>query len=138
MNGPRVVARGKEVAVAWHTEAGGKPRVQFATSADAGATFGDSVVVDEAEPLGRADVAGLEEGRHAVCWLGRIDAKRAEVRVRLLGASGMPGEVVSIGEVPADRTSGFPRMASLGASLLVAWTDPTDGYRVRTARVTEP
>ena len=138
MNGPRVVARGKEVAVAWHTEAGGKPRVQFARSADAGATFGDSVVVDEAEPLGRADVARLDDGGHAVCWLGRIDAKRAEVRVRTIGLDGKPGEVVSVGEVPADRASGFPRMASLGSSLIVAWTDPTDGYRVRTARVTEP
>ncbi len=138
MNGPRVVSRGKEVSVAWHTEAGGKPRVQLATSADRGATFRESILIDEDGPVGRADVALLDGGRTAVCWLGRLDAKRAEVRVRSIGADGKPGDAIPVGEVPADRSSGFPRMASTGSSLIVAWTDPTNGFRVRTAVVTDP
>lgn len=134
-----MVVRGKEVAVAWYTEAARKPLVRFALSADGGKTFGPSVVVDDADPLGRVDVARLDDGRHAVSWLGRLDAKRAEVRVRVVGAKGPEGDAHAIAEVTAERTSGFPRLASLGDSLLVAWTDPVPGgYRVRTARLTEP
>ncbi|GEM_PF-6916747 len=36
------------------------------------------------------------------------------------------------------RSTTFDREGNLGASLLVAWTDPSGGYRVRTALVTEP
>lgn len=137
MNGPRVVARGKTLAVAWHTEAGGKPRVQFARSTDGGESFEESIVIDDVDPLGRADVASFGEGRHAVCWLGRIDSKRAQVRVRLVAADGAPGPPANVAQVPAARASGFPRMAAHGESILIAWTDPTAGYRVRTARASE-
>ncbi|MEN9839268.1 MAG: hypothetical protein RL177_747, partial [Bacteroidota bacterium] len=32
------------------------------------------------------------------------------------------------------RKSGFPRMAQLGGGLILAWTDPENGYSIKTMR----
>ena len=59
VNGPSVSADGRKVAVAWFTAAKETPRVKVIFSTDAGATFGQPIQVDEANPVGRVDVSIL-------------------------------------------------------------------------------
>src|SRR5688572_21183066 len=81
VNGPSVAADARRVAVAWFTEAGKKPSVKVAFSADAGATFGGPVQVDDGEAAGRVDLLLLPDGSALVCWMsgnaegGAIDRK---------------------------------------------------------------
>lgn len=84
VNGPAVAAggpQGRQVAVAWFTASGNRPRVQVAFSADAGAHFETPVAIDAESPVGRVDVALDDAGDAIVTWLGGVDASNAAVRL---------------------------------------------------------
>src|SRR5208282_866103 len=53
-NAAVAAAKGDNLAVAWYTAAGDKPRVEVAFSANTGTTFGKPVVVNTAQAYGYA------------------------------------------------------------------------------------
>ncbi|MBA4054237.1 MAG: hypothetical protein C0490_05960, partial [Marivirga sp.] len=59
VNGPRVVAEGSFVAVAWYSAADGQSKVNLSFSDDAGETFGKPVQIDEGSAIGRVDILCL-------------------------------------------------------------------------------
>ena len=119
---------GLRVAVAWFTLADAKPRVKLAFSADAGATFGPAIAVDDGQPLGRVDTLLLEDGSALVCWLEQAgDANR--LRVRRVRADGSLGPATTVEAAARVRGNAFPQMARAGNTVVIAWTDD----RVRTA-----
>jgi hypothetical protein len=132
VNGPAAAARGERVVVAWFTAADENPRVHLAISADAGATFGAPVRVDDGDPIGRVDVVMLDNGDALVSWLERV-GEGAEIRLRRVSAAGEARESWLIGGTSAARASGFPRMARSGDTLVFAWTEPGEPSQVRTA-----
>lgn len=138
VNGPQLAARGDTVAIAWFTAPDNAPAVYVAYSFDAGATFGERIRVDEGEPLGRVDVELLPNGLAAVAWLERTD-EEAAVRVRIVEADGGVGPATTVSATSESRSSGFPRMARTGDSLLIAWTMIGDdgGMRVASLRLAE-
>lgn len=135
MNGPALDADGPRVAVAWFTKgADGVPRVLLARSEDAGQTFGPPIRIAERAALGRAAVALLPDGGAAVAWLDE-EGGAARLRLRRAGKDGALSPALDVASVLADRSSGFPRLARAGAGLVLAWTDPSRGPRLRTALV---
>jgi hypothetical protein len=132
VNGPSVSADGRRVAVAWYTEAGEQPRVKVTFSADAGATFGSPIAVDDGQAMGRVDVVLLPDGSALVCWMsGTVDG--GAINVRRVRADGRLGPVAVIARTDISRSSGFPRMARLGDEVYFAWTEFGKPSRVRTA-----
>lgn len=138
VNGPSVVAQGDTVAVAWFTGARDTARVNVAFSADAGATFGAPIRVDDGLPVGRVDVEFDGAGRALVTWLERVGTEGAEVRLKSVRASGGLSPVITVARSSAARTSGFPRMVRSGDEVMFAWTVPGDSARIQlaTMRVT--
>jgi hypothetical protein len=134
VNGPALAASGGHVAVAWFTMAGGKPRVKIAFSPDSGANFGQPAAVDDGRPLGRVDVILLDAGAALVSWLEQTE-KGAELRVRRMRADGTRDAALSVADVGAARSSGFPRMAASQGEVTIAWRDDAES-RVRTAVLT--
>jgi hypothetical protein len=134
VNGPAVDARGRRVAVAWYAAPDSQPRVQLAFSTDAGARFGPPVRIDAGNPAGRVDVVLRDDGSALVSWIERLAGERAEVRVREVGADGRAGAWQTVTASSAARASGFPRMASAGGAIYLAWTEPGTPSRVRVAR----
>jgi len=135
VNGPSVAADGRRVAVAWFTAANNTPRVNVVISNDAGATFGQSIQVDNGSPIGRVDVLLLPDGSALVSWLERT-AKGGEVRARRIQASGSRDSSILIAETSTARSSGFPHIARSGNEIIFAWTQPGNQgnpSRVRTA-----
>ena len=132
VDGPGIAARGSDVAAAWYTSAGARPRVLAASSTDGGEHFGPPVRVDDGFPVGRTDAVFLADGSVLVSWIERT-ADAAEIRVRRLTRAGERGESVTVAATSSARTSGFPRLDRSGDKLLVAWTDGTDPTRVHTA-----
>ncbi|HUO82496.1 MAG TPA: sialidase family protein [Gammaproteobacteria bacterium] len=132
VNGPAVAARDRRVGAAWFTAAGGKSRVYFASSDDAGRSFSEPVQVDAAAPLGRVDVVLSEHGA-IVSWLARPGRGGAEIRLRRIDADGNAGEIQVLASTSAARSSGFPQMISLGDRLVLAWTEAAEPSRLRTA-----
>ena len=133
VNGPSIVADGRNVAVAWFTGARDTARVNVAFSQDAGATFSAPVRVDDGNPAGRVDVEFDGRGRALVTWLERTTAEGAEVRIRAIAPDGRASPAIVIATSAGARASGFPRMARTGDSLVLAWTVPGDSARVKLA-----
>ena len=61
--------------------------------------------------------------------LARLDVAQGDARliVSIHDARGATVGDVELARLPAQRLSGFPRMAASGERLLIAWTDPSDG-----------
>ena len=133
VNGPAVAAEGNRVVVAWYTGANDRRNVKVAFSSDAGASFGEPVMVDDGRPVGRVAVI-MTQGDALVSWLEDTPGG-AEVRVRRITASGERGESMAVTRTSAARPSGFPRMVRSGDRVVFAWRDPdtADGARIRTA-----
>lgn len=135
VNGPAIAAHGRHVVAAAYSEAGGQPVVQLRTSSDAGVNWQPAVTVAAGDTLGRLDVLALDNGRFV---LSRIDsvAGNAVLRLSLHGADGKRVQQQDLATLPEGRLSGFPRMAALGATVFVAWTEAVASRpQVRAARV---
>lgn len=134
VNGPAIAAQGKNVAVAWFTAAQDRPRVLVAFSKDAGATFSRPIVVDDSSPLGRVDLALDGQGDAIVCWADSLP-KPPAIRLRRVSAAGEAGEPIVVAETTAARASGFPRLERSGETLLIAWVESGEVFRLRAATV---
>jgi hypothetical protein len=133
VNGPAVAAHGRRVAVAWFTAVANQPRVKLAFSQDAGASFGEPVLVDDGAPAGRVDVLLLEDGSALVCWLEKLPGGGA-LRLRRVWPEGQRGASVTVAAAGTARSNGFPQMVRIGQRLVLAWT----GVRVLTATLPVP
>ncbi|MEQ1609376.1 MAG: sialidase family protein [Hyphomonadaceae bacterium] len=136
VNGPAVAAVGDTVAVAWFTGANDEERVNLAFSTDGGASFGEPIRVDDGNPVGRVSLSLSARGQARVAWIERIgEQEEAEIRLRMIRDDGVRSEPLLVAKTSAARDAGFPRMASVGEDVILAWTDISDGSRVRVARV---
>ena len=132
VNGPSIAADGKRVAVSWFTAAKASQRVNVAFSADAGASFGQPVQVDEGSPVGRVQVQLLGDGSALVCWLERT-AKGGEIKVRRVRHDGSRDQALTVAVAGVARATGFPRMTRAGEEIIFAWTDASSPSHVRLA-----
>jgi hypothetical protein len=134
VNGPAAAAAGSELAAAWYTAAGQRPRILVAFSGDAGATFEPPIEVDAPlgarAPLGRVGIVVDRPGEALVSW---IAAEREDGRllIRRIARDRRRGAELEIAAVAASRASGSPRLALLGIHAVLAWT----GAPLRTIRV---
>lgn len=134
VNGPAIAAVDDTVAVAWFTAAGPTPtpRVRIAFSRDGGREFDAPIDVDTGRPAGRVDVVVLENGFALVTWIESGEGS-ARILARRVDPGGALGPPVPVATVSASRAAGFPRIAPRGRDVVVAWTEPGDPPRVRTA-----
>lgn len=128
VNGPRIVANGNTVVVAWYTAPEGNARVNVIFSKDGGATFGNPVRVDEGKTIGRVDLEFIGESTVFVTWMEGTTIKGAHVN-----ESGKD-HTITIAESSDARSSGFPQLARSGNTLVFAWTDDKE-KSVKTAMI---
>ena len=134
VNGPAIDADGGGAAAAWFTAAGNRPRVRAAFSADGGATFGAAIDVDAAAPVGHVTIAMLDARSAAVAWWRRA-ATGAELAIRSVSSAGELGPARVLAASDESRPESVPQLLRSGDRLLLAWTEPGDPGRVRTAYV---
>ncbi|SHH77559.1 hypothetical protein SAMN04488109_5316 [Chryseolinea serpens] len=130
VNGPRVVANGNFLAIAWYTVSGGKSKVNVIFSEDGGESFGKPVQVDEGRAVGRVDLVILEGKSVMVSWMEGPTIKAAKVH-----ADGTKDSSLIIASSSEARSSGFPQMTKSGNEIFFAWTDDKDKM-VKIARLT--
>lgn len=118
VNGPRVDARGNNMAVARFTSPDKKGQVSVAFSKDGGANFGNPIRVDEGETIGRVDIILLDDKTAMVSWMEGDAIKAAKIH-----ADGTKEPSITIASSSQSRSSGFPQMTKSGNSILFAWTD---------------
>jgi hypothetical protein len=121
VNGPRIIADGNNLAVAWFSMPDNKAQVNVIFSQDGGETFGKPIRVDEGRVIGRVDVVMSKDGDAVVSWMEGMVIKAAKVN-----RDGKVGTPVVIATSSESRSSGFPQMTIAGEQLLFAWTDDKD------------
>jgi hypothetical protein len=136
VNGPAIAVDDRRFAIAWFTKTrlGDRPSVVARLGSWRGRPRGASFRVDDGAPVGRVSVAIVNHDTTIVSWLEQAD-DRLELRVRGLGNWSRWGESHTIAKLPDSRESGFPRMAAVDGSALLAWTEPGEASQVRVARV---
>ena len=132
VNGPALSAEGRHVAIAWFSATGDEGHAYAAFSADAGASFGTPIRLDDVSALGRVDVQLLADGSALSTWIEFAD-DRAQFKVRRVVPSGQQGQAMAVSALNAGRASGYPRMVRAGREIVFAWTEAGDTPRVRTA-----
>ncbi|MCO4812685.1 MAG: hypothetical protein KC572_13875 [Gammaproteobacteria bacterium] len=134
VNGPSIVARGEQVAVAWFTAASDLPVVKVVRSADSGVSFTDPLEIASGAINGYVGLAALEQGSLAVSWVAKNEAGDNVLRVRAVSGSGEPGPVQDVATIHQLRV--FPQLAFVDDHLWFAWTDDdTDQRYLAAARI---
>ena len=121
VNGPRVVAKGNIVAVAWFSMPKSESEVNVIFSKDGGATFSQPVRVDEGSAIGRVDVVMLDDVNAMVSWMEGATIKAMKVNI-----NGTKETPIIIASSSDSRSSGFPQMTKSKDRLIFAWTDDKD------------
>jgi hypothetical protein len=130
---------GQELAVAWFSAPGDRPRMTFARSLDGGATWSPPELLAPSaggKPMGQLALAPLAPpGRgFAIAWLEGV-AGGSEIRLALVDANGKVGASQPIARTGAGRAAGIPRLAAAANRLALLWVDNTapDGKSLRFA-----
>lgn len=134
VNGPSIVARGDDMAIAWFTAANDTPRVQVVISSDGGSTFGEPIEIASGRIAGYAGITILDDRSFAVSWVSRSESGNNAINVRRVSAVGHldPAHIVA----ESNQLRLFPQIAYRDKNLVLAWTDESDEQRrLRVARV---
>jgi hypothetical protein len=118
VNGPRLAARGNQVAMVWFTAVDDSTRIQIGFSQDAGLHFGESKQLNTARATGRVDVCWVDDVHVLVSWI-----QDGRLVVSLVDNQGVIQSPVTVAAISDVRGSGFPRMVATGREVFLAWTD---------------
>ena len=132
VNGPAVSASGKNIVVAWFTNADKKARVKAAFSKNEGQDFLTALIIDDGNPLGRMAVLMLDDGSAMVCWMEKT-SDDAEIKARRIWPGGKMDQSVTVTKTSRRRSSGFPRMVRSGNKIYFAWTQSGKPSKIKTA-----
>jgi hypothetical protein len=118
VNGPRVVAEGNNLAVAWFSSREKNAQVKVAFSQNGGETFSAPVRVDDGKAIGRVDIEMLNEKTAMVSWM-----EGSVIKATTVYSDGRKDPSIIIASSSESRSSGFPQMTKSGKSIIFAWTD---------------
>ncbi len=121
VNGPKAVAIGNTLAVAWFTISEEEALVNVIFSTDGGATFEKPIRVDNGKAIGRVDIVMLDKDNAMVSWMEGTDIK--VVKINRNRSKDTPIVIATSSE---SRSSGFPQMTKSGNDLVFAWTDDAE------------
>lgn len=121
VNGPTITSDDQNMAIAWFTGANGVMNVNLIVSNDAGANFGEAILVSGPDALGRVDIE-MVDGIIYLTYMTNVD----NITQIMLSQFEYSGNLIStevLTTVSSDRGTGFPRSAIWDNNLVVTWTD---------------
>jgi hypothetical protein len=125
VNGPKAASYENTLAVAWFTAANNKPKVKLSFSNDSGASFDIPIQIGNGKPIGRVDVALLDEDNALVSWM-ESTKDAAKIKVMKVNSNGEKHEPVVISTISAARASGFPQIEIVNDIVYIAWNNILD------------
>lgn len=130
VNGPSLASFGYMAAAAWYTGEGGSHRVQIRFSEDGGRSFGEPVLVDDNQPMGRVGVTALNPETVLMTWQGFYEEKPALMSA-IISVNGTILEKRPAAWLSSPGLPITPRVSSSGDAVYAAWTEinPKTGNR---------
>ncbi len=123
VNGPVVVAKEKQVAVAWFSGVDSKSKVKLIFSNTAGETFNAPITIAEGDVIGRVDLVMLTDDSVLVTWLAGTEEK-GSLNIIRTWPDGKQSKVLEIAQTSISRKSGIPKLVYINDQAIIAWTDP--------------
>ena len=131
VNGPRMDSHGETAAVAWYTEALGRPKIKVVFGNSNG--FNKSYVADDTSPVGRVDLVIIDDQSAVVSWID--GGKNPAIKYRIVNSNGSMSSVFTVNTTSEARGSGFPQMEYYEGQLFFAWTDVGNPNKIRIKKV---
>jgi len=125
VNGPKVAVNAGSVAVAWFTAAENIPKVKLAFSKDGGAQFLDPIEMNLEKAIGRVDLLMVDDQTALVSWM-ESSKEMAQLKLAKVGIGGNIEKIISIQEISADRSTGFPQLELVDDQIYLAWNEMKD------------
>lgn len=125
VNGPALSAQGGQLAVAWFTAPGDRPRLSLARSEDSGATWSAPQTLGSSKAMGQLAMAPLGGG-FAVSWLEAIEGG-SELRLAEVDAASKLAPPLAVARTGAGRFAGIPRLAVAANRPALLWLAPAAG-----------
>jgi len=122
VNGPKAASYNATLAIAWFTAADNIPKVNLIFSYDGGNSFEKSIQIDSGKPIGRVDVALLDEDNALVSWM-ESTWKGAEFKILKVNKEGIKSKPIVISKISGSRASGFPQLELVNGTVYVAWNN---------------
>jgi len=120
VNGPKADSFKNTLAISWFTAANNVPKVNLVFSKDNGESFNAPIQIDSGKPIGRVDIALIDEQNAIVSWMESTD-EEAEIKMMKVNIDGTKSIPIVISTISASRASGFPQFELLNENVIVAW-----------------
>jgi hypothetical protein len=117
VNGPAVAKNSKGYWASWFTGAGNTAKVFAARMGPEGQSFGDTMRIDFGNPLGRVDVATIED-RVYISWMENGEEGKADICLALVDDGGVVHRE-KVMTTSGSRSAGFPVLAVLNEQALL-------------------
>lgn len=131
VNGPRMTSSGNTLAVAWYTAALNRPKIKVAFKiAD---EFSEPIIVDDTSPVGRVDIAMIDDQSAVVSWLD--GGNSPAIKYRIVNQNESMSPVFILAKTSEERGSGFPQMEIHNNTIYFAWTEMADINQIRMKKV---
>ena len=125
VNGPKIISKKANVAVAWFTAADNNPTVKLAVSFDDGANFQEPFKISETAALGRVDAVFLNEKEVLVSYMENDDSG-TYLKCKKVGLDGTMSKAFTIAKINGSRSTGVPQLEIIGNEAYVVWTVTVD------------
>ena len=121
VNGPKVVSTKNHIAVAWFTAAFNKPQVLVSFSKNGVASFDDPIVLNDFMPLGRVDVAFINEKSVLVSYM-EAEGEETYLKVKKVKTNGQVSKSFIVSKLSSSRATGVPQLEILDNTAYLMWT----------------
>jgi len=128
VNGPKIVSKENNVAVAWFTAANNSPLVNLSFSKDGGQVFEVPVEISSGMTLGRVDVAFINSKEVLISYMENED-DNTFIKCRKVAIDGTISEPLIIANVNASRSTGVPQLEIFNKKAYVVWTISENGKK---------
>ena len=135
VNGPKVITKQHQMAIAWYTAANNKPQVKLTFSKDNGDTFDEPLIIDQDRTIGRVDLAFIDDQSVVMTWVAS-DEDQATLLCAKVTKEGLIGTPFEVSNLDPSRASGFPQLEIFKNKAYFAWTEVLQGKtQVKTAYI---
>jgi len=125
VNGPKADTFNNTLVVAWFTAANNVPKVNLTFSDDNGENFALPIQIDNGKPIGRVDVALIDEQNAIVSWMETTEAG-ADIKIMKINKDGSKSKPFVISSLSESRASGFPQFELVNGNIIAAWNHVVD------------
>ncbi|MCF6223205.1 MAG: hypothetical protein L3J34_05705 [Flavobacteriaceae bacterium] len=125
VNGPKADTFDNTLVIAWFTAADNVPKVNLTFSDDNGENFALPIQIDNGKPIGRVDVAIIDDKNVLVSWMETTE-NGADIKIIKVNKNGTKSKPFVISSLSESRASGFPQIELVNGNIIAAWNHVVD------------